>query len=163
MCLTVKDKKVRIAENDIVCYKIVIERISPSPILATYFMSSEIKLGKLYRKKGDKFRFYKSYEDNFFIEEGGYHVFAKLNDAVDYFSEDEVDKKKLLTREGTCFSPLGYSRAKVIKAIIPKGTPYVVGEFRCTRSVAWDNWTFETKTSESICTKAVIYKELDED
>ena len=173
MCLSVKNKKVLTAEKDIVGYKIVLERNVPAYVsstgsdfnsLHTYFQCFPVKLGKLYHKNGDKFRFYKDYEGEFRVEDGGFHIFTDVHDALGFFDGKVFDKSSLLKREGADYSPLGYSRAKIVKAIVPKGTKYVSGSFTYS-GVRYENGkTYPYRTvCNSICAKSVIYKEYDEE
>ena len=147
MCLFTKNKEVLTADEDMTCYKIVYVDKKGTK---SYFQNSPIIYGKLYKKPGNGFRFYIVKGCNltgYWVEEGGYHLFTTLDDALCYFEYMPLSKDELTSKEGALFSINSGARVKIVKAVIPKGTKYVEG-------------TFNGHPMKNICTKAVIYEEF---
>jgi len=140
MCLLVKskDKQVLTAEKDLTFYKVV--KLVDEEKYYSYYKLDEIVFGKLKEDENkDEFVFYKSASDDFLysIEEGGYHLFCHYADAVRF------------TRNTSKFSNPD-TKVKVVEAIVPKGTKYVIGEFISYAS----GWV------DSVVTKAVRYEKI---
>lgn len=115
MCLTLNgDSKIVVAEEDIVCYKIL-SKASETYATSPYF-GFEYIVGATYKiNKKLKIRFGDNYEgdDSKFVEEG-FHSFERFESAMAFLN---------IRRQ---FLPLGYY---VYKCIIPKGTRMIFGEF----------------------------------
>lgn len=107
MCLHVKTKKSSIAEEDIVCYKV----LEYSPIFKQYvtpFRSCPMKIGDTLHDCKDWELSIAEFITGFILAAGGFHTYQVKADA------------KLLAREL-------YTPTIVIKCIIPKGSEYFKG------------------------------------
>jgi hypothetical protein len=127
MCLylTNKGEKEHIAQKPIVCYKIL--QKNPRMGYITPFKGVEIKLGKVYRAKGDgKIREITwLYNNNscykHFISEGYIHTFCTLEGA-----------KKMLFKYGNGYAIDPYNHV-IVQCTIPTGAKYYKGVFEETR------------------------------
>ena len=136
MCL-ISNGGVKIADKDIVCYKIAIvvdnKAISYKGMVSP-FWHSPIEFDKLYTE--DIFDDYTTWvEKNCIIDINCFHLFTNYDTALEYYG---------LRKPHTTDNMI------IIKAIIPKGTPYIEGFF--------DSCFGEF---DSIATKSVIYQPLD--
>lgn len=123
MCLIVKkNTKKKIAEKDVVCYKLV-ERCSydkttfRTPFRNVILSDSILKGKETYKASGRMMPFHPDYIElergDRIIEKGGIHTYANKKDVM-----KEVDKTN-------------NSNFHIYKCIIPKGTPYYEGYFYC--------------------------------
>ena len=115
MCLTLNsDSEIKIAEEDIVCYKILRE---DSEVYATSpYFEFEYIVGATYKiNKKLKIRFGDNYEgdDSKFVEEG-FHSFERCESAMAF-----LNIRRQFLPAGCC----------VYKCIIPKGTRMIFGDF----------------------------------
>ena len=146
MCLYAKQVS-KIADNDIVCYKVI--EIWFDGYMCTPYQYKTINFGIRYYECGT-FKHYNVLvtqnivsndtitNNNVIITGDSIHLFKDLEDAIKFA------KYKNNSNHSSNFS------YQVIKAIIPKGTEYIEGEFQ----------TF-FDTYKSIATKSVIYQPLD--
>lgn len=108
MCLKIrKNAKVKTAEKDIVCYKVVEKRVKSGYV--TPFFNMPISIGEEY---GDVSL---EKKDNMYEEivvEEGYHSLKTFEDAADYTA-------MLMLAHQVCFT--------IIKCVIPKGAKYYDG------------------------------------
>lgn len=124
MCLylTDKTKKEHIAQESIVCYKIL--RKHPRWGYITPFQWDEIELGKVYRAKGDgKVRpisWIYDIHHKYFVNKGFIHTFCTLEGA----------KKALY--HGTEYGINPFDNI-IVKCTIPTGAKYYKGVFEKTR------------------------------
>ena len=133
MCLVVdKDTKPQTAEQDLTFFKLV--KLIPNGYgkleYRTYFRDKEVVLGETYTDGGENFKIYPEYpHPNCHarsIHEGGYHLFVSYKDASDF-------------GDGM--------RDFILKAVVPKGTKFIMGTFRT-----------EWGEVPSIVTKSVRYE-----
>lgn len=114
MCLTLNsDSEIKIAEKDIICYKILRED-SEVYAISPYF-DFEYIVGATYKiNKKLKIRFGDNYEgdDSKFVEEG-FHSFERLQSAMDFL----YSRRKF------------FSRCRVYECVIPKGATVIYGRF----------------------------------
>lgn len=110
MCLHIElDTKVKIANKDIVCYKVV-EKIknyktTSSDYLFTPYRKMEVKIGEEYE----------TYLRSYYLEVNeGFHSFVSLKDAI----AEKKYWKYWVTHE-----------YEIVKCIIPKGAEYYKGRF----------------------------------
>lgn len=115
MCLTLNsDSEIKIAEEDIICYKILredSEAYATSPYFGfEYIVGATYKLDKKLKiRSGDL-----EYEGDVKFADEGFHSFERFESA----------KAFLIIRQG--FLPTGCC---VYKCIIPKGTRMICGKF----------------------------------
>ena len=140
MCLMCKDEPVvRHTTKERVFYKVLAIGIK-MPLgesnLYTPFMSLNVTIGKRYcQNNADTFHYVKDYQYNQFnektlrgytIENGGYHLYKRKKDADDLC---DYLNNKYRTNKYT------FNDYFVVKAIVPKGTAYVSGEYRDAKCV----------------------------
>lgn len=128
MCLYLKEenKKPCIANEDIVCYKVVYKSAGQyrSPYTSTLYklnstMNDSVRIIK--RKKPYTF----NGKSVWSISAGGFHVYPTLNEAKTHiFNEYEILKAK--DKAGRNFV--------ILKCIIPKDTKYYIGTFSGMKS-----------------------------
>jgi len=158
MCLhLIKESKTKIAEEDLVFYKVLrIEEsleLGNSPRYYTPYRGVKVIPGVTYIEKGGDFktkneygcrRSGEPYIRNVMIEEEAFHLYEDIHDAIGYANFENNYYRTVC--------PYGYDYYskepvnvyyKVFKAVIPKGTKYIVGMFEQTKSV---------------CAKAVRYE-----
>ena len=107
MCLHVKTTKPSIAEEDIICYKV----IEYSPIDKQYvtpFRNYPMKTGDILHDRKDWEFDIVEFRTGFFVEAGGFHTYGAKEDAI-------------------FFARVLSSSTIVVKCIIPKGTEYFRG------------------------------------
>jgi len=142
MCLDLLDtSKTAIAEKDMAFYKIVRCKINKfgGGIIEYYTPYRDYKIvpGVTYVERGSEFTNCGNRRDFLgrrvdFVESGGYHLFVRRADA-------EHCANSFINTKGHYFDIV----TLVVKAIVPKGTPYINGRF--------DN-------CPCVCTKAVRYE-----
>jgi hypothetical protein len=133
MCIIVT-KPPKIAEEDIVAYKVLEIR---RKFLCTPFQSMHIEFNRLYTNK---------YKEGYYrITSGVYHLFSSIEDAI--LLKEHAEKEYA--------NDFNKSEFIVVKAIIPKGTKYYIGESEIGSEL---DRMFQ---HESYGTKSVIYKKLD--
>lgn len=135
MCIVVT-KPSKIAKEDIIAYKVL--EIDCCGFMFTPYLYMDIEFNKLYINTKQEER-----EDSYRLTSGVYHLFSSIEDAI---SLKEYLEKRY------CDSG---SKFVIVKAIIPKGTKYYIGESETGGSV---DKMFQ---HESYGAKSVIYKELD--
>jgi len=136
MCLIVKESP-KIAKKDIVAYKVLEYK---GGLIATPFQNMYIKLDRKYVNQAlEKIDFCNN------LSEGVYHLFSSFVDAEMF----RAYAQKEYSNDFNC------STFKVVKAIIPKGTKYYIGESEIGSEL---DRMFQ---HESYGAKSVIYKELD--
>lgn len=122
MCLYIKEnKKPCIANEDIVCYKVVYKNAGQyrSPYRCTLYklnttMNDSVRITK------QKTQYYNG-ETTWSISAGGFHVYPTLNDAKTHIIKQyEVSKAKGITE---------LYNFVILKCIIPKDTKYYIGTF----------------------------------
>ena len=140
MCLYAKQVS-KIADNDIVCYKVIKNWFDGS--MCTPYQYKTINFGIRYYECGT-FKHYNvlvtqnivfKTNNNVIITSNSIHLFKDLEEAIKFANYKNDTKHKPY---------------QVIKAIIPKGTEYIEGEFSSLFG-----------TYKSIATKSVIYQPLD--
>ena len=111
MCLVCENLNYKIAEEDIVCYKVVFELDKKSYM--TPYQQYCCKLDEHCVNKGTISIKRFSKDSNYYIYGGMFHSYQKLSDAC---------------LDMLWFNSLG-KHTIVIKCIIPKGTHYIEGNF----------------------------------
>lgn len=107
MCLHVKTQTPSIAEEDIVCYKV----IEYSPVFEQYitpFRNYPMKTGDILHDRKDWEFDTVEFRTGFFVEAGGFHTYEVIADAKHFARE--LDNSTI-----------------VVKCIIPKSTEYFKG------------------------------------
>jgi len=141
MCLYVTSKKVRVAKEDMVCYKVMMEHYGDKGAWVSPYQGMAYKEGCAYELEkqlqllDSKFGNIKDYP---YIVEEGFHSFANLSDALLFRNTCEV-------RYPTVSRGDGWHTYIIVKCIIPKGTTYVEGLYVDN----WDN-KFHSFCSEKI-------------
>lgn len=107
MCLHVKTTKPSIAEEDIVCYK-VLEYSSIFKEYVTPFRSCPMKIGNTLHDRKDWEFSITEFITGFFLAAGGFHTYEVIADAKHFARE--LDNSTI-----------------VVKCIIPKSTEYFKG------------------------------------
>lgn len=149
MCLEVKNSTPKIAEQDIVCYKVLQRELNDvtkedgityvTERLITPFFHYPMEPNKLYEEKdnteidfGTKLTFFHKIKYTTFVEGGTFHTF----------------KNKLDARFFIC--DLGRTRHEcvIMKCVIPKGTKYFEGRY--------ETWSYKCYASKSLKTIQVI-------
>ena len=149
MCLSNISGGVRVAEKDIVCYKVVTKHVRKAfndVIYLTPFKLCNVKFDTVLRKElngktlGQIIERCEKY-GNYYggLDASVFHCFSNPDDALQ------------VAEEFNSIDGVHSVRRIVIEAVIPAGTEYVVGEF----SVGFCNNAFYYP---SIGTTAVIYK-----
>jgi len=120
MCLTCFLKPVtRKTENEMVFYKVLNDLGKTSDNRQWYetpFKNFEVNLGKEYSEDGEDFSVDELY-DRWTVSGGGFHLFRDYEDA-----DNETVRLK--------YHPMTpFYDYVVVKAIVPKGTPYIEGRF----------------------------------
>ena len=107
MCLWTKNAVKKIADKDIVCYKVICKVGND---YLTIYQRTPIELGKTYTDnelihmgKGN---------DVYYIGQGVYHTFKKYKDAVVFLREHFL-----------------FTNRVIVRCVIPKGTEYYEGTF----------------------------------
>lgn len=116
MCLTLDSSAVeRVADRDIVCYKVVNKSIR-SVYYRTFYRGNKIEIGKTYNSS------LKKYTDVWkrSIVEKGLHSFFTKTDVFDLYKKTRKSSTPMF----------------VVKCIIPKGSLYYAGTFGKSRSYA---------------------------
>ena len=139
MCLIVKEG-IKIAEEDIVVYKILSKCSNKEKTMATYGPPYQCGRGFKYKKgvNSDDTGFegiFKRYDDEgpyTVVESGFLHAFTDLDFALYYLK---------VNFSSTCLNSI--IEYHVYEMIIPKGTRYFVGEQNdiCAKELRWDNMT----------------------
>ena len=132
MCIVVT-KPSKIAEEDIIAYKVL--EINCDDLMFTPYLYMHIEFDKLYIDPKQ--------EGCYRLTSGIYHLFSSIEDAILLKEYSE----KMYCDSGSKFV--------IVKAIIPKGTKYYIGESETGESV---DKMFQ---HESYGAKSIIYKELD--
>lgn len=116
MCLSLQPDAVeRVADRDIVCYKVV-EKRSRSTHYRTYYRGKKIEIGKTYNSS------LKKYTDVWgrTVVEKGLHSFKTKTDVFDLYKKTRKSSTPMF----------------VVKCIIPKRALYYAGTFGKSRSYA---------------------------
>ena len=119
MCLSIEfSPELRIAIEDIICYKHVIVTNpwykAGTKAYETSYQHFPIRIGKTYKSRLDR---------DFEVINTGLHSFADIEDAI----KDMKDEYKRCAR---------YWNYTIVKCIIPKGAEYYVGRFEGMTSYA---------------------------
>lgn len=127
MCLYLKEnKKPFIANEDIVCYKVVFKGANQyrSPYTCTLYKLNTI-MNDSVRITKQKTQYYNG-ETTWSISAGGFHVYPTLNEAKTHiFKEYEILKEK---------GKAELYNFTILKCIIPKDTKYYIGTFSGMKS-----------------------------
>lgn len=135
MCINLIQRSPKIAEEDIVAYKVL--EIQNNRFL-TPFQLMPIAFNKLYTNdKRERSEFNR-------ITFGVYHLFSSIEDAILF--KEHAEKN---------YNTLNLSKFIIVKAIIPKGTKYYIGKTEIGSDL---DKMFQY---ESYGAKSVIYKKLD--
>jgi len=135
MCIVVTESPI-IAKEDIVAYKVL--EIRNNNLLCTPFQYMPIEFDRLYTDT-------KHEEDCCRITSGVYHLFSSIEDAI--VLKEHAEK--------VYANDFNKSKFIVVKAIIPKGTKYYIGQSEIGGRL---DRRFQ---HESYGAKSVIYKQLD--
>ena len=161
MCLTTKEKpEIKVAEEDIVCYKVV--KAEWGLTLRTPFRRMKIELEREYTEPSFEEKF------NYYAVRPRYHN-TELFDIMrpvcyDFFegmfhcikSEEEAET---LVRAMLEEDPM--LKLRVIKAVIPKGSRYITGEFLYTYYAhGAGGWYRLQECFDAIGSEKVIYKSI---
>ena len=128
MCLYVKEnKKPFIANEDIVCYKVVYKNAGQyrSPYRCTLYklnttMNDSVRITK------QKATYTFNGKSIWSISAGGFHVYSTLNEAKTHINKEyEISKAKGITE---------LYNFVILKCIIPKDTKYYIGTFSGMKS-----------------------------
>lgn len=129
MCLIVStDTKVKIAQEDIVCYKIVKklpQRVNEPQVYASEFMNFKYELGVL-NNLGTSLAICTSSIGKYIVKDG-FHSFTFHFDA--YFQ-----MKQYLKRFSSRYDSY-YDTYCIVRCIIPKGAEYVEGFYNNCQSI----------------------------
>lgn len=118
MCLRLNDySKIVVAENDIVCYKIL--RVFSKDGIKSPFQDFQYKIGETYHTD-KRLRKIRDSANGVYVIKKGFHSFPHHIDAVSF------NKESLLCS----------LNSKVYKCIIPKGTRMIFGAFGGRTSIA---------------------------
>lgn len=130
MCLVItKFNKLKVAQEDIKCYKILYKSIIHPDLLAAQFQNFNYELGKTYSTNMSvsydcsayglsffRYTFYKLF-NNFLDVKGvnqGFHSYVKLKNAINERNAN-----------------LNYKSLIIVECIIPKGAKYYKGKYLC--------------------------------
>ena len=157
MCLITK-KRTYVTTRERTFYKVAIYEWDAEDHdlhIYTPFKKNRLVLGKLYKEPTKGFEFHDNHSDNVAITTetsvkltdehkavygGGHHLFTRKKDAEDFAVK--MDKN-----------------AKVLRAIVPAGTKYVVGKFFAWKSTPLMGlWCVHYP---SVCVKSVKYETID--
>lgn len=134
MCLLISNKKVRVAKDDIVCYKIVKKK---GDRFVTPFRETEISYNIIagtenFKAKVDKIRrdlygvpkiphvylnYGRSRQKNYKVEDGFIHTYKNLPDAI-----------RLMKYDYIAYAMEDDEELRLFKCIIPKGCKYYAGK-----------------------------------
>lgn len=139
MCILTNNVKFKIADQDIVCYKVLlkskVEGVFLSPYLRFYYT-----LNKQY-DDNNELDVRKWDNSDFIINGGVFHMFANYEDAM-----DEVNWLTFPENMDVLCS------CAIVKCIIPKGSKYIEGKY-CQ---------FDSIASKSIIFEEVLYEKIPE-
>lgn len=109
MCLISETDKAKIAESDIVCYKIL---VSVRDVLYTPYRDFVFNIGQMYKDKAPEM--ITPFNREFFIESGFFHAYTDLQWTMDTRDCIQSHLNRKYSKEGRV--------AKIYTAIIPKGS-----------------------------------------
>lgn len=147
MCLYATSKKVRVAKEDIICYKFMIEHSEGKyRWMSSPYRGMAYKEGQAYElaEKLNLLDFSEIVKVYPYKVEEGFHSFVNLSDALFFRNDFEVRFPRLSVSQHTYV---------IVKCIIPKGTAYVEGLF-----LDWGN-KFHSYCSEKIICEGKIENE----
>lgn len=138
MCIFTNNVKFKIADQDIVCYKVLLKSNVEGAFLSPY-LRFYCTLDKRY-DDDNELDIHKWDKSDFTIDKGVFHMFANYEDAM-----DELD---WLAFPGWLTFPENIQAqyiCVIVKCIIPEGSEYIEGKYIDFHSIA---------------SKSVIYKEV---
>lgn len=138
MCLTTKTKKVSIAEDDIVCYKVVMlcsDGEFSTPFQKAVIPNAIISGNASFWASGDKEITYWPIVDVYTVGQGYIHTYEKLVSAVRFC------KSEVMWEEN-----ISHASYRIFECRIPKGTEYYAGcDDLYEPSFASEKITFKTQ------------------
>lgn len=132
MCIFINNVKFKIADQDIVCYKVLLKSKVDEGVFLSPYLRFYCTLNKQY-DDNNKLDIRKLNTD-FIINGGVFHMFANYEDAM-----DELNWLTFPENMDVLCS------CAIVKCIIPKGSEYIEGKYIYFHSIA---------------SKSVIYKEV---
>lgn len=145
MCLYTTSKKVQVAKEDIVCYKVMIEYSGVKYVWMSPYKGMAYEEGHNYELERQLQLLDASKTISYpYIVEEGFHSFANLSDALSFRNVFMARFPQLGARQYTYV---------IVKCIIPEGTAYVEGLF-----IDWGN-KFPSFCSEKIICEDKIENE----
>ena len=118
MCLIIPELNRKVADKDIVCYKIL-HKPKGYKTLHAIFQGTMFNIGKRYKTPDDGYPVYETgccafkYGNKFYIEKGCFHSFKTIQGARGYLKKADFYKPEY----------------PIVKCLIPTGSEYFCGKF----------------------------------